>query len=148
MSGMNEPEEEALVQLTLEGTMLVLSSVELEDAAKKALLASGTALGHEKPVVFVSLDELFQPASESLPHLVRSVDPWSVVAVDEESIDALRKAFSAEEGIEGFSVDSPALICGYTLVAVPGFESCLDDLAAKRVAWGRLKAARHPKAPC
>lgn len=136
------------MQLTLEGTMLVLSAVELKDAAKKALLASGIALGHEKPVVFVSLDELFKPANESLPHLVRSVDPWSVVAVDEESIDTLCRAFSDEEGIEDFSVDSPALVCGYTFVAVPGFEACLDDLDAKRVAWGRLKAARHPKSPC
>lgn len=136
------------MQLTLDGTMLVLSAVELSDAAKKALLASGTALGHEKPVVFVSLDELFKPASESLPYLVRSVDPWSVVAVDEESIRTLREAFSDDEDIEAFAVDSPALVCGYTFVAVPGFEECLHDQPAKRVAWSRLKAARHPKAPC
>lgn len=77
--------------------------------------------------------------------LIHEHDPWSVVAVDEGSIGALSAAFADETS--GFAPDAPAEVRGYLFVAVPGFDECLENQGAKRIAWARLKAAAHPAAP-
>lgn len=123
-------------------TVLVLHSGSLSTAAQDALQASATALGHVFPAVFADVQGL---SPRSLSFLVHERDPWSVVAVDDASIDALRAAFDIGE--ENFAPDAPTIECGYTLVAVPGFANCLQDQTAKRIAWERLKAAKHPGSP-
>ena len=82
---------------------------------------------------------------ETLALYIERVDPWAVVAIDEPAIEALRRAFGDESA--SLSPDRPVEARGYTLVAVPGFAACLHDQQAKRVAWHRLKAARHPQNP-
>ena len=83
--------------------------------------------------------------SKALAFCIEKIDPWSVVALDESAIDELRHAFG--EHSSALQTDNPVQVCGYTLVAVPDFESCLEDEEQKRIAWKRLKAARHPKNP-
>jgi hypothetical protein len=83
--------------------------------------------------------------ADSLALLVERTDPWSVVAIDEASVSALAAAFGKESA--SLAPDAPVCAEGYTLVAVPGFAECLHDAQAKRVAWRRLKAARHPGNP-
>ena len=82
---------------------------------------------------------------EALALCIEGIDPWAVVAIDEPAIEALRRAFGGESPPP--LPDKPVEARGYTLVAVPGFAACLDDQQAKRVAWRRLKAARHPRNP-
>lgn len=124
-------------------SMLVLHSGGLSDAAREALKASATALEHRVAPEFVDVEGC-EP--QELVLRIHSCDPWSVVAGDNASIDLLREAFSLTE--DQFAPDAPAIVHGYTFVAVPDFEACLDDQAAKRIAWSRLKAARYPGRPC
>ncbi len=76
---------------------------------------------------------------------IEQADPWSVVAVDEAGLALLSAAFG--DASAGLAPDAPVCVEGYMLVAVPGFAECLHDEQAKRVAWKRLKAARHPGNP-
>ncbi len=93
---------------------------------------------------------------EALAAYIEKTDPWSVVALDKKSIDTLSSAFANIENNADnnngehpatLKPDKPIEVCGYKLVAVPDFESCLDDEDQKRIAWKRLKAAAHPKNP-
>ncbi len=83
--------------------------------------------------------------SAGLELAVHECDPWDVVAVDDGAIQALKDAFCDEAS--QLAPDNPVEVRGYLMVAAPDFEGCLQDQAAKRVAWGRLKAAAHPQAP-
>ena len=76
---------------------------------------------------------------------IYEVDPWAIVALDAKAINALRSAFGKQSA--SLKEDKPIEVCGYTLVAVLDFENCLDNEEQKRIAWGRLKAAQHPKNP-
>lgn len=126
-----------------DASLTILHAGALSDAARDALKASSSALDHGDDPLFFDVEEL---TPQDLALAVHTCDPWSVVAVDEQSIAALREAFSV--ALEDFAPDAPAIVRGYTFVAVPAFEACLQDQEAKRVAWRRLKDARHPGKPC
>lgn len=136
-------------------SLLVLSETSASEAVRAALEASAQRLGYANPLAFVSLEELSantwaaQTAAldgvTPLALAVHDVDPWCVVALDDASVEALRGAFGPEAA--RFAADTPVEVRGYKLVAVPGFEECLSDQEAKRVAWRRLQAAKHPKRP-
>lgn len=125
-----------------DATLLVLSAQPLEQRAINALESSAKALGHAYGVCIASLSD----AGDDLAAFIMRADPWSVVAIDDAAIDAVRSAFPpASQALEA---DKPVDVAqGYRLVAVLGFADCLDDDAAKRIAWNRLKAARHPGHP-
>lgn len=114
----------------------------LSQAARAALDACAKSLGHEGHVCYADLSTL---SGDDLVLAIHKWDPWSVVAVDEASIARLREAFGDEAF--AFAPDAPTEVRGYLLVAVPAFEQCLQDQQAKRVAWGRMKAAAHPGPP-
>lgn len=136
-------------------SLLVLAKAPVSEAARAALEASAARLEYTAPVRFASLSELAadarlaaeaqQASVDALALFVHEVDPWCVVALDDAGIEALRDAFAPDVAL--FAPDEPAEAHGYKLVAVPGFEACMDDQEAKRVAWRRLQAAKHPKRP-
>ena len=139
-------------------TLLVLARMRPTPAVEKALASAAGALGHTAGLAVRTLDAagegglcsdsgraLEASDSEALALYIERVDPWAVVAIDEPAIEALRRAFGDESA--SLSPDRLVEARGYTLVAVPGFAACLDDQQAKRVAWHRLKAARHPQNP-
>ena len=117
---------------------IVVSDHELNEEAKDALSCAVKALGYDTPPDFIVFSN-----KEELSDIIFKHDPWAVVPVDEPSISAIASAFKLDAN--SFGVDMPKDVCGYTLVAVPGFEDCLSDETTKRVAWARLKAAAHPK---
>lgn len=123
-------------------SLLVLSEGALSSGAIKALEASAERLGHGQGIAFLDTSCLDDPR---ILLAVHECDPWDVVAVDEQSMAKLKAAFG--EAALSFAPGAPVEARGYLLVAVPGFEECLHDQAAKRVAWGRLKAAAYPKVP-
>ena len=128
-----------------DATLLVLSSRAVDQTVINALESAAQALGHETGCAVATLDEA-RVAAADLAEFVYAGDPWAVVAIDEAAQGELRAAFGAEA--DAFAPDHPVTTgAGFTLVSVPGFASCLDDLPAKRVAWGRLKAALHPGNP-
>lgn len=110
--------------------------------AVEALGACSVALGYEGPARFVDISSY---DAEELVLAVHTWDPWSVVAIDEASAAKLAAAFGLQA--QGFAPDAPVTARGYRFVAVPGFEECMADKDAKRVAWGRMKAAAHPGPP-
>lgn len=124
-------------------SLMILHAGALSDAARKALKASSAALNHGDDPLFLDVEGC---APQDLALAVHTCDPWSVVAVDEQSIEALRVAFSVPA--DEFAPDTPAIVRGYTFVAVPAFEACLQDQEAKRVAWRCLKDAQRPGKPC
>lgn len=123
-------------------SLLVLSEGTLSSGAIKALEASAERLGHGQGIAFLDTSCL---DDSRILLAVHECDPWVVVAVDEQSVAKLKAAFG--EAALSFAPDAPIEARGYLLVAVPGFEECLHDQTAKRVAWGRLKAAAYPKVP-
>jgi len=142
--------------VSTESTLLYVHGEPLSDAVVAALRSSAEALGHKDGCSFATPAEL---AAYAAPHkgeaadaectdvglALFALDPWAVVAVDELGIVALQGAFGDQSAM--LAPDKPVEACGYTLVAVPEFAACLDDQPAKRVAWTRLKAARHPGNP-
>lgn len=125
-----------------DATLLVLSASSLGQDVINALESAAHALGHVDGACVATLEE----AGGSLPLFVAEKDPWAVVAIDASSIEALSAAFPPAS--KALAPDRPVATGeGYLLVAVPGFAECLGDQAAKRVAWRRLKAARHPANP-
>ncbi len=133
-----------------DATFFVLTAEHIDEVVINALEASASSLGHASGCSVVTLSEAFssdpnEPAEQALKTFVMRADPWAVVAIDDESIRALAAAFKLT--YSEFGPDRPAAVLGYTLVAVPGFATCLGDNQAKRIAWHRLKAARHPGNP-
>lgn len=124
----------------IDSTLVVLTCAPLDVRAASALQSSADALGYADGAHIQQLDEV-----QDLKRFVFEVDPWSVMAVDDASIEALRVAFSLDE--QQFAPDAPITITGYRLVAVPAFAECLDDQDAKSIAWRRMKAAAHPANP-
>lgn len=125
-----------------DATFLVLSAAALDQKVINALDSAARALGHSSGACVATLAE----AAPDIALFVATADPWTVVAIDEEAVAALALAFSPQAA--GFAADEPVSHqLGYTLVAVPGFADCLDDLEFKRIAWGRLQAAAHPSNP-
>ncbi len=121
-------------------TLVVLASLPVDVRVASALQSAARALGYADGCAIVQLADVDEPR-----HFVFETDPWAVIAIDDASIDALRTAFALDA--QAFSPDVPARVTGYTLVAVPGFATCLDDSEAKRVAWVRMQAAAHPGNP-
>ena len=121
-------------------TLLVLTSAPLEVRVASALQSAAQALGYPDGCCIMQLAEV-----DDLRLSIFESDPWSVIALDSAAIEALREAFAFSPG--QFAADIPASVAGYTLVAVPGFAECLDDEREKRVAWNRMKSARHPDNP-
>ena len=117
---------------------IVVSEHELNEKTKAALNNAVKALGYDIPPAFIVSTD-----SEQLLDAIFEIDPWAVVAVDDASIYTLKAAFGNEA--EKLAQDSPVEVCGYNIVAVPGFEDCLNSYEAKCVAWTRLQAAVHPK---
>ncbi|MCD8199739.1 MAG: hypothetical protein LUD25_02115 [Coriobacteriaceae bacterium] len=132
----------AIVSGDGDATFLVVSSTTPTEDVINALQASADTLGHDA-AAFVALDKLVaEDPAQALGRLVCTIDPWTVVALDGDSEQALRVAFGKPAA--PLDADESVQVCGYTLVAVPNFEQALVDQDAKRVAWGRLQAARHP----
>lgn len=125
---------------SIDSTFIVLAGTPLDVRVASALQSSAGALGYEGGAHIQLLDEV-----SDLKSFVFEADPWSVVAVDDVSIEALREAFALDE--KQFAPDKPVTVTGYRLVAVPAFAECLDDQDAKRIAWCRMKAAAHPGNP-
>lgn len=123
-----------------ETTLLVLSGNPVEVRVASALQSAAKALGYVDGCQIACLEQV-----EDVRLFVFESDPWCVLAIDDEAADALRAAFGLNA--VDFSADLPAHACGYILIAVPGFVECLDDAAAKRIAWNRMKAAVHPGNP-
>lgn len=123
-----------------DSTLIILSSEPVEVQVASALQSAAQALGHAGGCSIVQLADV-----ADLKRFVFERDPWSVIVIDEPSVDAVRSAFSFESS--AFSVDAPAQAFGYVFVAVPGFAECLGDEGAKRAAWRRMKTARHPSNP-
>lgn len=125
----------------LTSTLLVLSSAAASSRAQGALGASAQRLGHPLPPAFAVVGGM---GPDELRLLVCERDPWSVVAIDGPAAALLGEAFLPQGS--ALAPDCPVEECGYTLVAVPGFEECFDSPELKRRAWERLKAAAHPPA--
>ncbi len=125
--------------------LIILSAHECTEDVIYALKKSATALGYDQEPLFLSLDKIDKQREhdKSLSWIVHTVDPWFIIALDDESILALHNEFGLNN--DNFYADKPANICGYNFVAVPNFADCLNDQDKKRIAWGRLKAAQHPK---
>lgn len=121
-------------------TLVVLANAPLDVRVASALQSAAQALGYADGCAIVQLSE-----ADDLKRFVFEIDPWSLIAIDDASIDALRGAFSLDE--QSFAADVPTYVTGYRLVAVPGFAACLDEPEAKRVAWVRMQAAAHPGNP-
>lgn len=121
-------------------TLVVLANAPLDVRVASALQSAAQALGYADGCAIVQLSEV-----GDLKRFVFEADPWSLIAIDDASIDALRGAFDLDE--QAFAADVPAHVTGYRLAAVPGFAACLDDPDAKRVAWARMQAAAHPGNP-
>lgn len=125
----------------LTSTLLVLSSAAASSRAQEALGASAQRLGYPLPPAFAVVGGM---GPDELRLLVCERDPWSVVAIDGPAAALLGEAFLPQGS--ALAPDCPVEECGYTLVAVPGFEECFDSPELKRRAWERLKAAAHPPA--
>lgn len=124
-----------------DATMTVLTEQPVDQAVINALESAASALGHATGCSVVSLSE-----ASDLVSFILEAGPWAVVGIDGPSIEQMRSAFG--EGSARLAPDAPVSTWdGCVLVAVPGFADCLDDPEAKRVAWNRLKAARHPANP-
>lgn len=121
-------------------TLVVLANAPLDVRVASALQSAAQALGYADGCAIVQLSE-----TGDLKRFVFEADPWSLIAIDDASIDALRRVFDLDE--QTFAADAPAHVTGYRLVAVPGFAACLDEPEAKRVAWVRMQAAAHPGNP-
>lgn len=121
-------------------TLIVLAGQTVPVRAASALQSAAQALE------FVDGCQIVQIAdTDDVRGLIFERDPWSVIAIDDVAVNALRQAFGLDHNV--FSPDRPARCSGYLLVAVPGFVECLDNQDAKRVAWQRMKVAAHPGNP-
>lgn len=123
-------------------TLLVVCERRPSREVCAALSAACEALGH---AAGFAVCEMADAGAEELACRIERIDPWSVAAIDDASVALLAAAFG--EASAPLAPDVSVRADGYTLVAVPGFAECLHDEQAKRVAWGRLKAARHPGNP-
>ena len=123
-------------------TLLVLCEKPPAREVYVALSSACEALGHAAGYVMCAVDGM---DAEEIAALIEQADPWNVVAIDEASAALLAQSFGKASA--SLAPDAPICVDGYTFVAVPGFAECLHDEQAKRVAWGRLKAARHPGNP-
>lgn len=70
---------------------------------------------------------------------IEAVDPALVIALDQDAADDVVQAF----GIASLPFGVPVTVQGRRLLAVSGFESSLNDPAAKRRVWRELQAARR-----
>lgn len=125
---------------TPDSTLVIIAGEPVDVRVASALQSAAQALGYADGCAIVQLAD-----AGDLKRFVFEADPWSLIAIDDASIDALRGAFDLDE--QAFAADVPVHVTGYRLVAVPGFASCLDDPDAKRVAWVRMQAAAHPGNP-
>lgn len=125
---------------TPDSTLVIIAGEPVDVRVASALQSAAQALGYADGCAIVQLSE-----AGDLKRFVFEADPWSLIAIDDASIDALRGAFDLDE--QAFAADVPVHVTGYRLVAVPGFAACLDDPDAKRVAWVRMQAAAHPGNP-
>ena len=120
--------------------LIVLAEEPADVKVASALQSAARALGYADGCSITQLADV-----PDVKHMVFERDPWSVMAIDDASIEKLRRAFGLHA--DELAPDCPAVVAGYMLVAVPGFAACLDDLETKRIAWHRMKAAEHPGNP-
>lgn len=125
---------------TPDSTLVIIAGEPVDVRVASALQSAAQALGYADGCAIVQLSE-----AGDLKRFVFEADPWSLIAIDDASIAALRGAFDLDE--QAFAADVPVHVTGYRLVAVPGFADCLDEPDAKRVAWVRMQAAAHPGNP-
>lgn len=80
-----------------------------------------------------------------LRSIAETIDPLTIIAVDEGAAHLLMEAFASE--ISGLLVDFQPEVAltvqGRLFVWVDAFESSLNDDARKRRAWAQLKHARR-----
>lgn len=114
----------------------------------KALRAALGALGYA-PEDWAGLSTHDADGYPLVPGTLRlaivTLDPSTVIALDEPAAAALREAF-ADELVELQSLDAATLAPGYVVqllgmrvMALGGFEESLSDPKAKQLMWARLK---------
>ena len=114
----------------------------------KALRAALGALGYA-PEDWVGLSTRDADGYPLVPGTLRlaivTLDPSTVIALDEPAAAALREAF-ADELVELQSLEAATLQAGYVVqllgmrvMALGGFEESLSNPKAKQLMWARLK---------
>ncbi len=114
----------------------------------KALRAALGALGYA-PEDWVGLSARDADGYPLVPGTLRlaivTLDPSTVIALDEPAAAALREAF-ADELVELQSLEAATLQAGYVVqllgmrvMALGGFEESLSNPKAKQLMWARLK---------
>lgn len=117
-----------------------------EDGA--ALRAALGALGYV-PEDWVGLSSVSADGTMLVPGTLRlaiaTLDPNTVIALDEPAAAALREAFAEElaslESLEEATLQPGfvARVLGMRFIALGGFEESLSDTKAKQRMWARLK---------
>lgn len=114
----------------------------------KALRAALGALGYA-PEDWAGLSTRDADGYSLVPGTLRlaivTLDPSTIIALDEPAAAALREAF-ADELVELQSLEAATLAPGYVVqllgmrvMALGGFEASLSDPKAKQLMWARLK---------
>jgi len=121
--------------------IVVISSKQLQDQAKKALENSFARLGYQPPAcTFVSLEgfgDLSLPAlnEKDLFSLVEGLDPLFLVITDKDA--AQRFAFAYRRDVP---LDKRSRVFGREVRAFASFETMLEDFSSKQIAWALLKS--------
>ena len=84
-------------------TLIVLTGVSVDVRVASALQSAAEALGYADGCAIVRLSDV-----DDLRHFVFESDPWTVMAIDDASINALREAFDLDA--RDFAGDVPATI--------------------------------------
>lgn len=113
-----------------------------------ALRAALKALGYE-PQDWVGLSAIdadgFALTPGTLRLAITTLDPSTVIALDEEAAAALRETYADElvdlENLEQATLQPGvrAQVLGMRVLNLGGFEQSLSDPAAKQLMWARLK---------
>lgn len=101
--------------------------------------ATGKALGalgyREDEIAWLYLGECGSIDGASLRMAVETVDPESILALDDESLAALCDSLGAGEPVAGVL----SWVQGRRIVGVGGFEEMLASPRDKQLAWTRMK---------
>lgn len=142
------------------GAFIVVSSNELNEQAKQALINSARTLGYGmKGVTFFTLspissikhpetpyDSINQPDTERFEkianHLsnreifrvIESLDPLCIVIADHKAIETTARAFSAR-----LEIEVPTTLLGHNCCCFEDFERMLTQEKTKQRAWALLK---------
>ena len=119
-----------------------------ETGEQRALRASLERLGYppECWLWLLSCDDAGVPLdAATLREAVATLDPSTIVAVDDEAADALRRAYTEE--LAGLDAIEAAMlvpgvvahVLGMRVLALGNFAAALENDRDKQVAWARLK---------